>query len=156
MSTILLVGAGHMGGAMLRGWMAALGPDYSTIALDPNAGPFLKDIPRQSDNAPSFVHYPNVIEMPENLSATAIVLATKPQMVPDALRALEAHVTPETLIKSVAEGVTVATTKSSLKTAQPVVRTMPNIGAAIGRSASAAYHFADVTPAQKSPDRPSF
>ena len=38
MDTIILVGAGRMGGAMLRGWMAVFGPvpisSYSTRMLD--------------------------------------------------------------------------------------------------------------------------
>lgn len=149
MDTILLVGAGRMGGAMLRGWMAALGPNTRIIALDPHAGQYLEDIPRHSDNAPSFSHISDAADLPENLQATAIVLATKPQMVPDALRVLSSHITPETLIVSVAAGVTIATIKSSLTTLQPVVRTMPNIGATIGLSASAAYPSDDVTPKQK-------
>lgn len=149
MNTIILVGAGRMGGAMLRGWMAALGQNTRIIALDPHTSPYLEDISRNSDDAPSFVHVSDAAELPKNVQATAIVLATKPQMVSDALRVLSAHITPDTLIVSVAAGVTVATIKSSLATKQPVVRTMPNIGATIGLSASAAYPSDDVTPKQK-------
>lgn len=149
MSTILLVGAGRMGGAMLRGWMEALDPQYHIIAIDPYTGPYLEDVPRQSENKPSFAHYSKTVDLPDNLHASAIVLATKPQMVPDALRALTSQITPKTLIVSVAAGVSVSTIKTALDTPQPVVRTMPNIGATIGRSASAAYPSDDVTSEQK-------
>lgn len=35
--TIILVGAGRMGGAMLHGWIRGLGAGYRFIAVDPHA-----------------------------------------------------------------------------------------------------------------------
>jgi len=66
-------------------------------------------------------------------SAHAVVLAVKPQIMPQVLADLAGHLDPEQLIITVAAGFTLATVAAALGPRQPVVRCMPNTPALIGK-----------------------
>jgi len=81
--------------------------------------------------------------------APAIALvAVKPQMMGDALPAMQALGGGSTLFISVAAGTPIATFESVLGAATPVVRAMPNTPAAIGRGITAMIGNKHVTPVQ--------
>ncbi|MFD1795383.1 pyrroline-5-carboxylate reductase [Paracoccus aurantiacus] len=118
---LVLVGCGRMGGAMLRGWLAnGIAPEAVTV-IDPNARPELADKGVHVNEAPP-------------ADPAVLVLAVKPQMMGDVLHGM--NVGPDTLVVSVAAGVTLATYGSAFPDA-PVVRAMPNTPAAIGRGITA-------------------
>ncbi|MBA4490286.1 pyrroline-5-carboxylate reductase [Paracoccus sp. S1E-3] len=118
---LVLVGCGRMGGAMLTGWLAhGIDPAAVTV-IDPNARPDWADKGVRLNALP-----------PEN--PAVLVLAVKPQMMTDVL--LELELGPETLVLSVAAGVTLATYDRAFPGA-PIVRAMPNTPAAIGQGISA-------------------
>jgi len=148
-TTLLLVGVGRMGRGMLRGWLKALNGSYDIVALDPHELPLMSEFSGQTGDIPGLSFCQSVERLPKAYKANVVVLATKPQAVTEALDALKGHISSDAVIISVAAGVTIATIKSALTMDQPVVRVMPNIGALVGRSASAAFASPDTRPRQK-------
>lgn len=147
MQSILLVGAGKMGSAMLRGWLANLDQSTRFVVLDPNTGPDLA----KADHAPDdrSLYFKNVSDLPAGFVPDIIVLATKPQMVQSVVQALRSHIGQETTLVSVAAGVHCDTIKTAVPDGTAVVRVMPNIGALVGHSVSAAFACADTSDRQK-------
>jgi len=150
MKTIFLVGAGRMGSALLQGWLDTLGPEFHFVVIDPNAYPLLADCLRHSENSSRIEYHETAAALPGNLTADAIILATKPQMVTSVLRTLNTQIDPETLVVSIAAGVTTETIISALQPSVPVVRAMPNIGALVGHSASAGFASPGVSQSARS------
>ncbi len=149
MKTILLVGAGRMGGALLRGWLNTLSNDFQSLAVDPHAAPHLADIPAVSETGVRFAHFNQVLDVPEDVDAAGIILATKPQLAQDALGGLRGQINPGTVVVSVAAGVSISTLQEVLPENQAVVRAMPNIGAVVGHSMSAAHPSAQTSEDQR-------
>ena len=69
--------------------------------------------------------------------ADVIVLAVKPQMLPDVLPGIRDAVTPEKLVISIAAGKPTTYYEDIFDDGVPVVRVMPNINAKVGLSATA-------------------
>ncbi len=119
--SILIVGCGNMGGAMLKGWLAAgLKPERFTIA-DP-----------MLDVAPGGVVLQR--ELPDNGAFDAVLLGVKPQMLGEVAPLLEKSVGPSTVLLSILAGVEQATLSESFPRAAGCVRVMPNLAAALGKS----------------------
>ena len=138
--TLVLVGAGKMGGAMLEGWLA-LGLDPAKVAiLEPNPAPeiaALQDRGVRINPAPSSI-----------ADAAVIILAVKPQVAADVVPPLEALVRPGTVAVSVMAGKTLAFLEGALGDIA-IVRSIPNTPAAIGRGITVAVPNAKVTAAQR-------
>ena len=125
--SLALVGAGKMGGAMLRGWLA-LGLDpMSVVIIDPAPDPALLA------QAPGVSLNPDAPAAPE-----VLVLAVKPQMLDAAAPKLAGLAGADTLVISIIAGKTIANLRARLPGAGAIVRAMPNTPAAIGRGATAA------------------
>lgn len=135
---LVLVGAGKMGGAMLRGWLErGLNPASVTI-IDPNFG---EAASRQGLRVNPPVDQLN--------TADVLVLAVKPQMLDTAAQVL-AHVAgADTLVISVVAGKTIANLKARMPRAAAIVRCMPNTPAAVGRGITGAYAGNGVNQGQK-------
>jgi pyrroline-5-carboxylate reductase len=121
LARIWLVGAGNMGGAMLRGWVAdGITPDRITV-IDPG-----------TPLVPEGVHV--VAEAPGDALPDIVVLAVKPQMIDQALPSLrrEAAGRGPALLVSILAGVDLETLRSRFA-ADAVVRAMPNLPVAIGK-----------------------
>lgn len=117
---ILIVGCGNMGGAMLRGWLAAgRNPDSFTI-LDPAL-----------EHAPEGV---TLLRAPPQSKFDAILLGVKPQILGQVAPSLEALAGPETALLSILAGVELATLTGHFPRAGAIVRLMPNLSAALGKS----------------------
>jgi pyrroline-5-carboxylate reductase len=138
--TIVLVGAGNMGGAMLEGWLAfGLAPERAVI-LDPKPSEALiaRIGPAVRCNPPL-----------ESLTdVAALVVAVKPQVAPNAVPGLAPLIRPDTLAISIMAGKTIAFLEGHLPGAA-VVRAIPNTPAAIGRGITVAVPNARVTPQQR-------
>lgn len=119
---ILQFGCGNMGGAMLAGWLAGgIAPEAFTVV-----DPFLPEAPqgvRLLRQAPAG-------EAP----ADVVLLGFKPQQLPDAAAAVRPHVGAGTLVLSVLAGVDMATLRAAFPDAGAIVRVMPNLAAALGKS----------------------
>lgn len=120
-SSILLVGCGNMAGAMLQGWLAGgIAPETFTI-VDPNRA-----------SAPDGVTL--LTELPESGSFDAVMLGIKPQGLDDAAPAIRKLVGPDTVLFSILAGVEIASLAKRFPDAGAVLRIMPNLAVAIGKS----------------------
>src|SRR5215217_7820020 len=131
-SSLVLVGAGKMGAAMLEGWLAlGLAPAAVTV-LDPNPSPELRALAAERgfrlNPAPGDTQPPDIL-----------VIAIKPQMLDAVGPELAPLVGPGTLVLSILAGKTIAGIKGALASTGAVVRAMPNLAASIGRGATGAY-----------------
>lgn len=129
--SLWLVGAGNMGGAMLRGWIAAGMPPSAVTVIDPGA-------PEVPDGV-------RVLRGPAGGSPEVLVLAVKPQLL-DAVVPSIAEVRPALLL-SILAGVEEATLAARIP-AGSVVRAMPNLPVAIGKGVTA-LHAAKSTAAMR-------
>jgi pyrroline-5-carboxylate reductase len=141
-SSIVLVGAGKMGGAMLQGWLSLGLKGSSATVIDPYPSPELNALAAQHGvriNPPA-----GSVTAPE-----VVLLAIKPQTLDAAAPDIAALVGPDTLVVSIMAGKTIHNITSRIATARAVVRAMPNTPAAVGRGITGAAANAAVTPAQR-------
>ncbi len=117
---LVLLGCGKMGTALLTGWLAAGVPATSVWVIEPNPSDWL--------NA-SGVHLNKGVPP----APAVALLAVKPQMMGAALPALQALGNGTTLFISIAAGTSIATFEAALGPRTPIVRTMPNTPAMVGR-----------------------
>jgi len=137
--TIVLAGAGKMGGALITGWLAQ-GCDPARVAVvEPSPSP---EIAAMAARGVRLNPAPGTVG-----PVAALAIAVKPQVFREVAPALRPHVGPDTLVLSVMAGITIATIAAAC--GGHVVRTIPNTPAAIGRGITAAVPAADVTPAQR-------
>jgi len=132
--TLVLVGAGKMGGAMLEGWLA--------LGLDPNKIAILEPKPSAEIAARGVRLNPASIK-----DASVIVIAIKPQDAAIVVPTLKPLANATTLVVSVMAGKTLGFLESALPAA--IVRAMPNTPAAIGRGITVAVPNAKVTQDQR-------
>ena len=131
---LAFLGAGSMGGAILRGVVASgITVDGGITATNRSAG-----------SAAALAELPGVTsialeEQPDgNLEAVAaagvVLVGVKPAMVPDLLREIAPQLKPETIVVSVAAGVTLQTFADVLGADARVIRSMPNTPATVGKA----------------------
>ena len=138
--TLVLVGAGKMGGAMLQGWLG--------LGLDPKHVAVIE--PQASDDLKAMAARGVRINPPLNTigQADAIVIAVKPQVAAEAVPPLAGMLGPSTVVVSIMAGKTLGFLENALPNAA-AVRAMPNTPAAIGRGITVAVANVRVTPAQR-------
>jgi pyrroline-5-carboxylate reductase len=122
---IAIIGGGNMGQAFARGLLRAGVPARGLVIADPSPGK-LRELKKQNvaitaDNA-------------EAARAGVVILAVKPQVLPEVARGLRAP--QNTLVISLAAGVPLAVLQRLFSDKQPIVRVMPNIAATVGESMS--------------------
>jgi pyrroline-5-carboxylate reductase len=118
---ILLVGCGNMAGAMLRGWLAA-GLDPARFAV---FDPFARELPegvRRLDG------------LPRGEAFDAILLGVKPQMLAEVAPQVAPLAGAGTALLSILAGVELAVLATHFPEAGGVVRLMPNLSAALGKT----------------------
>ena len=139
-SSLILIGAGKMGGSMLEGWLKVGMKPSGVTVIDP----------RPSEEMTHFCTEKGIALNPVDPAAPeALVLAIKPQMLDDAAPALNGYLDPQTLIISILAGKTIGDLKSRLPAASAIVRAMPNLPASIGRGATGASANAEVSEKQR-------
>ncbi len=133
--TIVLAGAGKMGGAMLSGWLAQ-GLDASRAAvIEPHAS---------EDIRAYLAKGVRLNPSPQDCgTVAAFVVALKPQAFREAGPSLKPYVDATTLVVSIMAGMTIASLGEVL--GGHVVRAMPNTPAAIGRGITVAVAAEDVS-----------
>ncbi|MGH6771507.1 MAG: pyrroline-5-carboxylate reductase [Xanthobacteraceae bacterium] len=128
--TIVLVGAGKMGGALLEGWLA--------LGLDPKSAVVVELQPsRELGMLASRGLRLNPVAASVG-EAAAIVLAVKPQVAPEVMPALAPYLGAGTVVVSIMAGRTLGFLEKSLSQRAALVRAMPNTPAAIGRGITVA------------------
>lgn len=139
--SVLLVGAGKMGGALLRGWLGKGMDPRGLTVTDPHASEDIATLAAGSGFALN-------ADLAGLAPPEVLVLAVKPQMLADAAPALATLRLDDTLVLSIMAGKTLADIEARVP-ARAVVRAMPNTPAAVGRGIAGAYANAAVTPDQK-------
>ena len=139
--TIVLVGAGKMGGAMLEGWLALGLAPQSVVVIEPQPAPEVAILTARGLrlNPPPR----------EVANAAAIVLAIKPQVAPDVVPTLTSYLGPTTVVLSIMAGRPIGFLTRALGAPAATVRAMPNTPAAIGRGITVAVPNAAVSPDQR-------
>jgi pyrroline-5-carboxylate reductase len=137
--TIVLAGAGKMGGAMLAGWLAG--------GLDARQAVVIEPVP--SDDINALVKAGVRLNPPATHigAVETLVIAVKPQSFAEAGAKLKPLVGPSTLVVSIMAGATIASISQICGGA--VVRAMPNTPAAIGRGITVAVAANNVSAAQR-------
>lgn len=130
--TIGFIGAGNMGSALIAGLLAQKNPPRITVA-EHN----LEQRKHLSELFPTIKIEDHPSKMVANCSA--LVLAVKPQGLPDLCADLKDHISPQTLIISIAAGITTTQLSSWLRPDLEIIRTMPNTPALVGSGATALY-----------------
>lgn len=123
--TVLLVGCGNMGFAMLEGWLAGAAPPR-VYAVEPT--PELRA--RAAEAGARAVA--EASELPGDLRPALTFLAVKPQVMGDVLPAYAALAGGATTFVSVAAGLPIRFFEQALPGPTPVLRCMPNTPAAVG------------------------
>lgn len=131
--SIAVLGAGSMGGAVLRGVAASALATAGLVATN-----------RSRAKADELASVPSVTslavedESGANVRAAAkadiVLVGVKPAMVPDLLREIGPHLRPGTIVVSLAAGVTIATFEEILGGDVAVFRSMPNTPALVGKA----------------------
>ena len=138
--TLLLVGAGKMGSAMLDGWLARGLKPKQIVVIEPHPAKTLKAPAKRGLKL-------NPKSKPA--AADAVVIAVKPQTAPEAVPQLGPYIGKTTLVVSIMSGRTIGFLEKSLPPGAAIVRAMPNTPAAIGRGISVAVANARVSTRQR-------
>ncbi|WP_251982211.1 NAD(P)-binding domain-containing protein, partial [Methylobacterium sp. B1] len=137
-ASLVLAGAGKMGGAMLAGWLdAGLDPRRTTI-IDPVPSGAIVDLCTERGIA---------LNPPAPEPGAVLVLGIKPQGLETAAPGLDRLIGRDTLLVSILAGKTIADLRARLPRARAVVGAMPKPAASIGRGATGACANPEVTPA---------
>ncbi len=132
--TLVLVGAGKMGGAMLEGWLARKLPPKKVVVLEPQPSKQIRALGKRGVRINPKGGVSNV---------AAMVIAVKPQTAPEALPALASLAGRKTVVVSIMAGRTLGFLETHFGKSA-VVRAMPNTPAAIGRGITVAVGNAKV------------
>jgi pyrroline-5-carboxylate reductase len=138
-ASIFLVGAGRMGGALLRGWLSAGFPGSSLAVAEPNPSSEIAALLKE-----------HAIAQKPQAAPDIMVLAVKPQIMNEVLAGVAPLAGPQTAVLSIAAGRTVASIAAHFPPGTAIVRAMPNLPAEIGRGITAAFANAHVTPESRS------
>jgi pyrroline-5-carboxylate reductase len=137
--TIVLIGAGKMGGAMLSGWLAQGLDAGRVVVIEPDPSGEISALAKKGVRLnPS----------PGDIGIVAtLVVALKPQTFGEAGPGLKPFAGSSTLVVSIMAGVTIASLERVC--GGSVVRAMPNTPAAIGRGITVAVAAKNVSTAQR-------
>jgi pyrroline-5-carboxylate reductase len=140
--SLTLVGCGKMGTAMLRGWLSS-GLARRIDVIEPNG------LPPELFGAGLTCHRSVEDYIAAGVTSRFFVMAVKPQVMDDVCAALKPAVHADALILSIAAGQTIAAYEGRFGATQPVIRTMPNTPASIGKGMTVAIANKNITPGQK-------
>jgi pyrroline-5-carboxylate reductase len=129
--SLVLVGAGKMGGAMLSGWLDRGLRGSAVTVIDPHAG---EETRAMVDRAGARLATDAAAA---GGPADVVVIAVKPQTMDTVLASLVPLVGPSTVVISVAAGIRLDRLERGLGSG-PIVRVMPNTPAQVGMGMSVA------------------
>ncbi len=139
--SIVLIGAGNMGGAMLAGWLKSGIAASSIMVVDPAPNDAIK---ARISEAGATHH----VAPPAGVKAGILFIAVKPQVMEKVLPAFTGMMGPETVVVTVAAGKTLGFIEGFLGPAA-MVRAMPNTPAMVGRGITGAFANARVSETAK-------
>lgn len=144
--TILLVGCGKMGSALVEGWFKRGLNPVDVLIIEPAGRKSLSCC----DKHPALTVLSKPQDIPTDFRPDVVVFAVKPQVAADVVPQY-AHLTrSHPVFLSILAGKTISFFKSHLGAAAAVVRAMPNTPAAIGKGISVLTAAPEVSPVQRS------
>ena len=135
--TIVLAGAGKMGGALLTGWLAQGLDPKRVVVIEPSPSAEIGALAAKGIR----------LNPKQTIAADTLVIALKPQTFRETGGVLKAFVGANTLAVSIMAGTTIASLQQVC--GDMVVRAMPNTPAAIGRGITVAVAAPKVSAAQR-------
>ena len=140
-TTLLLVGCGKMGGALLRGWLER-GAARHVVVVEPGPGADAFATERL------VARHKRPEEIPPEFTPDVVIFAVKPQGMDGAVNPYK-RLVGRSLFLSIAAGKTLRYFARLLDDDAAVVRAMPNTPAAVGRGITVATANPRVTPTQR-------
>jgi len=138
---LLLIGAGRMGGALLKGWLArGLGP---VLVIETNPSPELKRLAKRGD----ITLLKSIDDAPKKLRACLIAL--KPQILKTEAARLRAIAESGVPMISIAAGSSIRLMTKAWGKSAHIIRTMPNTPGSIAEGISALYAAPNATRADR-------
>ncbi|HEY1228635.1 MAG TPA: pyrroline-5-carboxylate reductase [Ramlibacter sp.] len=138
---VVLVGAGKMGLALARGWIAGGLPADRLVLCDPQPSEFATQFAAE--------HGIRLQASPIGVLTHVLVLAVKPQVIYEVMAEIQPIVGSYTLVLSIAAGIRGTDLSRWLGGYGAIVRTMPNTPALIGQGITGMVAMAGVSDAQK-------
>jgi pyrroline-5-carboxylate reductase len=133
---ILLIGAGRMGGALLKGWLAnGLGP---VVVVETNPSPDLRKLAKRGVTL-----LKSIEDAP--IKIRVLVIALKPQILKAEAARLKAIASSGAPVISIAAGSSLKLMKAAWGKSARIIRAMPNTPGAIAEGISALYAPPDAT-----------
>ncbi|KAH7463777.1 hypothetical protein KRP22_008016 [Phytophthora ramorum] len=141
LNRLAVIGGGNMAEAIITGVMSeGLIPSSKVVVSDPN--PTMRG---KYGKLNVETHTRNSVAVKD---ADVILVAVKPQVVDDVLRAVKAAMDPEALVISVVAGQSIKQLQKMLGPDSHIIRTMPNTPAMIGEGTTVWAQSAEVTSVQ--------
>ena len=132
--SLLMIGCGKMGSALLTRWTTST--DQNITIINPSLV-----------NAPAGVNVTQTLEELSGQRFDFVVIAIKPQLIAQVLPAYQASLKDNACIISIAAGYSVASIEKLIGS-RAIVRIMPNLPAQIGQGVSALYANSNCSNAQ--------
>lgn len=132
-ATLLLIGCGKMGSALLAGWLERGCAAERITVIEPD-----RDTADALSARFGVTTMGGADALGADYHADAVVIAVKPQVLDDALAPYRRLVGPDTVFLSIAAGKHIARLTACLGDDAAIVRTMPNTPAAIGEGITVA------------------
>jgi pyrroline-5-carboxylate reductase len=142
--SVLLVGCGNMGRAMLGGWIAENVDPADILVVDPGKANL------EAAGKLGVRCYESAMALEQDTQPDVIVLAVKPQMMENVLPTYRAFARKGALVISIAAGTRLARLENDLGADAAVIRTMPNTPAAVRKGMMVSCANGHVTAAQRS------
>jgi pyrroline-5-carboxylate reductase len=142
--TLLLVGCGKMGGALLAGWLEQGVDPAQVVVVEPALDPARISIPAGVQVVA------NAADIAVDITPSVILLAVKPQAMADVVPAYAKYASDGAAYLSIAAGTPISFFESHFGSEARIVRVMPNTPAAVGQGMSVLCANQNVTSEQKS------
>ena len=140
--TVLLIGAGRMGSALLKGWRAR--KIKPVIVVEPKPSAEIRKLARTK--AITLVSAPSAVKAKK---IAACIVAIKPQILKGEAPSLAAIAGSGALMISIAAGAPVAALQAAWGKKARIIRAMPNTPGAIGKGITGLYAARGATAADK-------
>jgi pyrroline-5-carboxylate reductase len=138
-ASLVLAGAGKMGGALLRAWLDRGYDPRKINVIEPHPSREVVELAGAKGFALGVPSRPPQV----------LVLAIKPQSLDEATAGLAPFASRDTLVVSILAGKSIANVAARLPQAKAIVRAMPNLAAAVGRGMAVLAANAGTTPDQR-------
>ena len=142
--SILVIGCGRMGSAIVNGWINDGVAPESIHIIDPN----IEQVNSLSTTT-GIVGYSAPEQIPSDIQFDVVLMALKPQLAPKVLPAYLPYISDNTLLVSIAAGLTIERLSGTLSGHQAIIRVMPNTPALVNQGVMAGIASAAVSAEQK-------